>query len=235
MNTQTDNVTALAPHRLRPHPTCKIARLPSEAREMINESIADNIPNAEIITRLEAMGHHDITPKNLSRWAYSGYLTWLQHRENKEFLQQQADASADLMRQLDASDPSACSRFNNAYLATQLGQLMRGVNLKPIRKKLESDPTQFFRLVRSINAQTRNTIRQQKVQHDAATKESVRLATEQRDLGQLPQTTSEAGYATAAAYYGLPPRFRVDLPKTNSPDKSDNQNPQQPNQQQATS
>ncbi|MDB6058218.1 MAG: hypothetical protein JWO95_2062, partial [Verrucomicrobiales bacterium] len=40
---------------------------------MINQSMADNISNVEIITRLETMGHPGITPMNLSRWAYTGY------------------------------------------------------------------------------------------------------------------------------------------------------------------
>jgi hypothetical protein len=131
------------------------------------------------------------------------------------------------MRDLDASDPTACSMFNNLYITTQLGQLTRGLNLKSLKRKLESDPAAFFRLVRAVNAQTRNTIRQQKIQRDAATKETTRVAKRQRDLGIHPPTTSDAGYAAAAAYYGLPPRF-------NTPNKIENQKPQT-NQTQATS
>lgn len=209
------------PRRLRPYPTCKIARLPLELREMVNQSLANNLSYPEIISRLDAAGHPGINPKNISRWAYSGYLVWLQKYESKDFLRQQIDASSDLMHDLDASDPTACSRENHIYISTQLGQLMRGLNLKPLRRKLESDPAQFFRLVRSVNAQTRNTIRQQKLQQDAANKQANQLANDQRDLGQLPSTTSAEGYAAAAAYYGLPPRFAKGLP--NSESKTQNQ------------
>jgi hypothetical protein len=216
MNTETSNITIAneppTPRRPRPHPTCKIARLPADIREMVNESLAHNLSYPEIIARLDAAGHLGITKNNLCRWAYSGYLIWLQNHENKHFLRLQTDASSDLMRELDASDSNACSRVNNVYISTQLGQLMRGLNLKSLRRKLESDPATFFRLVRSVNAQTRNTIRDQKIQRDAAKKDATRRAKEQRDLGQHPPTTSPEGYAAASAYYGLPPRFNTPQP-----------------------
>src|SRR4051812_34369659 len=123
MNTETNNITVpnelSAPRRARPHPACKIARLPSEVREMINQSIADNIANTDIIARLEAMGHHNITTKNLSRWAYSGYLIWLRHRERLDVIRIQSDANCELLREVESSDPTKCSRINNMYLATQ--------------------------------------------------------------------------------------------------------------------
>jgi hypothetical protein len=216
MNTET-NIIPLSnepptPRRPRPHPTCKIGRLPAEIREMINESLANNLSYPEIIARLAASGYPDFTANNLCRWAYSGYLIWLQNHESKNFLRLHTDASVEVMRELDASDSNACSRENHVYMSTQLGQLLRGLNPKPLKRKLETDPAAFFRLVRSVNAQTRNTIRDQKIQRDAAKKDTARLAKQQRDLGERPPTTSPEGYAAAAAYYGIPPRFNTPQP-----------------------
>jgi len=186
---------------------------------MNNESIADNIPNTEIISRLDAMGHPGITPMNLSRWSYSGYLIWLRHRERLDAIRLQSEANCELIRQVEASDPNSCSRANNIYLATQLAQLMHDVSFTGIKKLMEKDPSTFFRLARVVNAQTRNTFRHQKLQTDLAKQQLL----EQRDLGQLPPTTSAAGYAAAAEYYGLPPRFRKDLPKPASANSTDDQ------------
>jgi hypothetical protein len=208
--------------------------LPSEVRELINQSIADNIPNAEIVSRLEAMGHRDITAQNLSRWAYSGYLIWLRHRERMDIIRLQADSNRELLREIDASDPTACSRVNNSFLATQLAQLMHDINFTEMKKLLQKDPDTYFRLARAINAQTRNALRHQKLQADRDKKQLARTTAEQRDLRQNTATTTEADYAAAAAFYGLPPRFTVDLPKTTSPTKTENKNPQ-PEQSQTTS
>jgi hypothetical protein len=230
MTTQTDNITSTLTRRTRPHPACKIARLPAEVREMINQSIADNVTNAEIISRLEAIGHHDITVKNLSRWAYSGYLTWLRHRERLDVIRFQSEANCELIREVEASDPTSCSRLNNMYLATQLAQLMHEVNFTEMKKLMEKDPNTYFRLARAINAQTRNTLRIQRLQAEREQKQAAVATADQRDLGQLPSTTSEEGYAAAAAFYGLPQRFSVDLPKPPNSAKN-NENPQ-PNQSQ---
>lgn len=218
MNNETSNISTAndvpAPRRRRPHPTCKIARLPSDVREMINQSISDNLPNAEIISRLESMGHCGITAMNLSRWAYSGYLVWLRHRERLDLLRIQSDANCDLIRELESSDPTACSRINNVYLAGQLAQLMEDVDIDILKKQLRTDPVAFFRLVRSINAQTRNTLRHQRLQADITRQQTLLIENDQRASGSVRSTTTDAGYAEIAESFGLPPRFSKPLSTT---------------------
>lgn len=148
----------------RPRSSGKIARLPANVREMINQDLADNVSYPDIISRLEAMGHHGINPQNVSNWAHSGYNMWQRHRERLDLMRLQSEANCELLRQLENGDPKACNRLNNLYMSAQLAQLMQDFDSDYLRNQLADDPINFFRLARSISAQTRNAYREQKLQ-----------------------------------------------------------------------
>lgn len=216
MNTETTTAEPPTPIRLfRPHPAGKIARLPADLREQINEWITDNISYEEIISRLEAAGHHGINSQNLSNWAHSGYQLWLRNRERLEVIRLQSEANCDLLRELESTDPAASIRLNSLYISTQLAQLMNDIDLEVLKQKVLENPAHYFRLARTVHAQTLETQRQQKIQLAIDKQRQVQLALEDRqlaDLGMPRKTTSDEGYNAAAAYFGLPPRFSVNIP-----------------------
>jgi hypothetical protein len=217
-NTNTDNSSTI--RAIRPRSHCKIARLPADVRETINQSIADNAAYPEIIARLETIGHAGITTNNLSDWAHSGFLIWRRHHERLELLRLQSEANCDLIRELESSDPTVCSRVNNLFLAGQLAQLMEDLDLDVLKQQMQSEPATFFRLVRSINAQTRNTFRHQRLQADLARQQTLLVENDQRASGPVRSTTTEAGYAAIAEEFGLPPRFSKQLPATPQNDQT---------------
>ncbi len=215
MNTQTENPTATnnlpaakqtpIPRIPRPHPASKISRLPTEAREFINQSLADNIGYSKIISQLEQMGHHGINGPNISKWARSGYRIWLDSRQELEIIRTQSEANIHLLRELGATNSASFHQLNDLFMATQLAKLMKAFSIENLQQQLQSDPMHFFRLSRSVSAHTRNAYRQQKLQGEIAKKQKAQPS-------QFRPTTSAAGYAVIAADLGLPPRFNTPNP-----------------------
>jgi len=60
----------------------KIAHLPPELREHVNEMLRSGHRYADISTCLEKLGHPGISPNNISAWKHGGFTDWLnqQHR-----------------------------------------------------------------------------------------------------------------------------------------------------------
>jgi hypothetical protein len=175
----------------RPHPAGKIARLPAVVREQINEWIEDNLSYADIISRLEAQGHPGINKQNLSNWAGSGYEIWLRKRESLDIIRLQSEANREIIDELQATDPAACARLNQRFMAIRLAQLTQALDMKLIKDRIEADPGEFFRLARSINAQARSVQREQKLQ--------MQLSRQQQSFHDPISTPSQPGYDGPAA------------------------------------
>src|SRR5437764_728256 len=61
--------------------TGKIARLPADLRDSVNQWITDAVPFDTISERLAALGHPGITHQNISKWKLFGYQKWLYRQE----------------------------------------------------------------------------------------------------------------------------------------------------------
>src|SRR5438874_16586 len=60
--------------------TGKIARLPADLRNSVNQWITDAVPFDTISQRLAELGHLGITHQNISKWKLFGYQKWLHHQ-----------------------------------------------------------------------------------------------------------------------------------------------------------
>ena len=70
--------------------TGKVARLPKEIREIVNQLIEDGCTYLYIIKRLEELGHPGFFNSNISRWRTGGYQTWLREKEARSLLRQES-------------------------------------------------------------------------------------------------------------------------------------------------
>src|SRR4051812_49317843 len=57
----------------------KIARLPFEVREMVNNMIRGGMRYIDIVVGLKQHGYTHINENNISFWKSGGYLDWLDH------------------------------------------------------------------------------------------------------------------------------------------------------------
>ena len=88
-------------------PRGKIARLPREIRQALNERLLDGVPQSTVLTWLNALPEvrsrlatdfagRPITKQNLSEWYAGGYTHWLAHRQLLDGAQQIVENANDV-------------------------------------------------------------------------------------------------------------------------------------------
>ena len=75
-------------------PKGKIARLPANIRNELNEMLYDGTAYNKIVAWLEEQGHPGFNEMNISRWRERGYQAWFhaqERQDHREFLHDLAD------------------------------------------------------------------------------------------------------------------------------------------------
>src|SRR5882762_2000577 len=88
-----DDQPSTGPRRAR---NGKIARLPGEIRELVNQMIFDADFYRDIIIRLNELGYPGIRLQNLSEWRKGGFQDWLRSRRDVEDLKLDRAALLDV-------------------------------------------------------------------------------------------------------------------------------------------
>ena len=108
------NALQLSPPKpLVSRPKGKIAQLPGNIRNQVNELLYDGHSYPKIVVWLEEQGYPGFNDMNISRWHHNAYQAWLSaqdRQDHREFLH-------DLAAHSEADDPT----FKNA--AVHLAQL----------------------------------------------------------------------------------------------------------------
>ncbi len=136
----------------------KVARLPKDARDQINNLMADGLPYREIIRRLGDHGK-DLNPGHLCEWKKRGHKEWLQQREWLEHIHSQSEFSTDIL-----SGPET-SGLHEAGLRLAAAQMFDQL------ARFAADPSpqaeKFARLVNALSRLTREALSFRKY-HDAS-------------------------------------------------------------------
>src|SRR5215212_1896819 len=62
----------------------KIARLPFEIREQVNELLRGGRTYSQLVAELETLGCPGVTARNISNWKHGGYVDWLREQQETE-------------------------------------------------------------------------------------------------------------------------------------------------------
>ncbi len=122
----------------------KIARLPDNLREQVNQMIFDGQPYRTII---ESLGEHgkDIDEKNITTWRKNGgFEAWRQNRETKESLEKARSEALQLNQHKPATDIQDAGR---AIASGQLFELIRQFDPSNFVQALADKPETYLRLV----------------------------------------------------------------------------------------
>jgi hypothetical protein len=87
----------------------KVARLPAELRNQINQMLDDGIPYKIIIERLGDAGKH-INEDKISNWRLGGYQDYLKGQAINDRARCQTEAAVDLIREEGHLDPVQANR-----------------------------------------------------------------------------------------------------------------------------
>ena len=142
---------------LSPHPRRlrgKVACLPLEMRNLVNQSLRQGLAYVEIASLLESHGHPGLTSSNLSNWYQGGYRDWLSRQEALEARHSHSDHLQALAGQLSHDGKSPTMDLNQQLLADGLQQVLADFDFHSLRPLLQAKPAEFFRLAHLVNAQS---------------------------------------------------------------------------------
>jgi hypothetical protein len=168
--------------------TGKIARLPEEIRNHVNELITDGVDYQHIIDYLTQAGFPDFSPQNLSRWKEGGYEDWLQHRSRIEELEFKTAFAVELAQSSDSS------KFQQATLnltAIQFFELLNRFEPIHLTKALEERPEKFPTVINSLAKLTREVIGLERFRADQAERAKRDAERSPHNLGGLRDETIE--------------------------------------------
>jgi len=126
--------------------TGKVARLPKEIRDQVNQMLLDGVPFRKII---ENLGEHgkEITEKNITNWKQGGHQDWLLDLERKDALAITRDAALDLVKEKAGITVQDASR---TVASAQLYQLLLAFDPTAFATALADKPELYIRLISAI-------------------------------------------------------------------------------------
>jgi hypothetical protein len=126
----------------------KVARLPLEMRNLVNQSLRDGRPYREIVVLLAAEGFAGFTEHNISNWRKIGYRDWLQVQERFDAARPLSDKALALLGQLSPAGRSTLSDLNEAMLAALFHELLLDFDTPNLPAKSD----EFLRLAKALAA-----------------------------------------------------------------------------------
>ena len=133
----------------------KIARLPADIREQVNEMLDDGLEYNRIIDWLTEQGHPGIVPKNLSNWKDGGYEDWLNHCQRLAELEVKSGYAIEVAQQADPA------KFQNATVNLTCLQFFEMLNrFDPLRlaAAVNLRPEKYPALINSLARFTREFV-----------------------------------------------------------------------------
>ena len=118
------------------HRRSKIARLPREIREQVNQLLDDFAEYQRILDWLTDQGHPGFQMYDLTRWEDSGYLDWLARQQHSEEL----ETKLDWIQKLASEGNSTLQKASLSVLALKLFDTISRTDAADMCKLLDNRP-----------------------------------------------------------------------------------------------
>ena len=142
------------PHSALPSRNGKIARLPLEIREYVNELLRSNHTYAHISDELAKAGHPNLSAANISHWKHGGYIDWLREQQQLETRLALAKALENCTR---SADVHRLQQNAIALAADQLSLIMLNFDAQRALAVLSQRPELFPKFVAALDTLSRCT------------------------------------------------------------------------------
>ena len=115
--------------------TGKIARLPKDIRDQLNQQIEDGIIGHAVLSWLNALpevqkilaehfGGRPVSHQNLSEWRHGAYAEWAATRDGRAQWQEMLENARTLSQKRTGEDGQDVSRYLGSFLIFELGEAM---------------------------------------------------------------------------------------------------------------
>jgi hypothetical protein len=126
--------------------TGKVAGLPDEVIEWINQQIFDRIRFGDILDTLAQRGHAHITQQNLTNWKAGGYLQWLDDQQIRHEKQDRLDAICSIVSKNGGRMDEAAMMLVSSQLLDALSEYDSGL----LKTELSRDPQAYHKVIQGL-------------------------------------------------------------------------------------
>jgi hypothetical protein len=170
-NTTTQTIDTVATSPILPDQkvrrrTGKVAHLPAEVRDFINNRLDNGDTYAEVAAKLGAKGHPEITFDNVGSWARGAYCDYLREKQRNTVLREHSDKVLALAASLDEQGRAGYEKVSASLVAAKIIDAIQDFDAKRLHGELAKKPDLFFRAARAVNAQSMDLSRLRKVELD---------------------------------------------------------------------
>jgi hypothetical protein len=144
----------------------KIAALPAESRQFVNESLDNGQSYEQIASALEIRGCRDINKQNVGNWARGGYQEYLRDKRRNAILREQTDKVLNIAASLDDQGRAGYEKVSASLVSAKIIDALQDFDAGRLVKKMNEDPALFFRAAGVVNAQSLDFSRLRKVELD---------------------------------------------------------------------
>ena len=124
----------------------KIARLPAERRERLNQMLHDGLPYSTIIKTFADLGHQ-LNQANLSRWHSGGFKDWLRDQAYLDEMRSRLDFASSLLKQPNAD---LIDQASLRIAITRMYTLLLDFDPSTLRHKLAENPGAYVRVLNAL-------------------------------------------------------------------------------------
>jgi hypothetical protein len=124
----------------------KVARLPAELREQINQMLDDGVPYKKIIENLGEAGKH-INEDNISNWRLGGFQDYLKAQMINDRARVQMEAAADVARETDRLDLAKLRRTCGEMAMLQYLETIMNHGERLAAESLQKNPAKLITLL----------------------------------------------------------------------------------------
>jgi hypothetical protein len=157
--------TPILPRQRARRRTGKVALLPADLRQFVNDSLDNGLPYHAIATELTAKGH-PIAKHNIGTWARGGYRDYLDHKQQQAIMRERTDKITSLAFSVHDDSRAACEKVSSSLVAAKIIDAIQDFDSRRLREKLHEKPELFFRTARVVTAQSLDYSRLRKVELD---------------------------------------------------------------------
>ena len=166
----------------------KIARLPADIRDQVNEFIFQGWEYPRIVDWLTQAGHPGILPINLTRWKQGGYEDWLHHCQRLEELELKLEYAREVASQ---ADPAQFQQAAVNLTCLQFFELLNRFDPSTLAGSLQTRPEKYPTLINSIARFTREFVGLQRFRLELDEKAKLQA----RENQPVPAGLDDAGVA----------------------------------------
>lgn len=167
------------------HRRSKIARLPREIREQVNESMDNHTEYQRILDWLAEHGHSGFQMYDLTRWKDTGYLDWLARHEHADEL----ETKLDWVQKLASESTTTLQKASLSALALKLFDTINRTDAVDICKLLDTRPEKIPGLLNAFARFCHESLQMERFTEDLRDKAK---AAEQSELTDKGAATPES-------------------------------------------